>query len=119
MKQFFQNKIFRWLCIHIGVLLALLFILFVWKCPVQLFLGIPCPGCGVSRAYLACLRLDFREAFRLHPLFFTVAPTVLYAAHRRVLLRRFPIPRKAEYLTGGLLILAFFVVYIIRLPQFL
>lgn len=27
------------------------------------------PDCGMSRAWLACLRLDFKKAFYYHPLF--------------------------------------------------
>ena len=36
--------------------------------------GIPCPGCGSTRAYLAALRLDFGEAFRMHPLWPLTVP---------------------------------------------
>ncbi len=42
----------------------------VCGCPVRFFTGVSCPGCGMSRACLACLRLDFAEAFRFHPLVF-------------------------------------------------
>jgi hypothetical protein len=30
---------------------------------------IPCPGCGMTHAFLAAFRLDFADAFRWHPLF--------------------------------------------------
>ena len=36
----------------------------IWKMTV----GIPCPGCGMSHALLAALRLQFAEAFRWHPM---------------------------------------------------
>lgn len=36
--------------------------------------GIPCPGCGMTRAHLAALRLDFRAAFWYHPLWFLPLP---------------------------------------------
>lgn len=41
-------------------------------CPIRFVTGIPCPGCGLSRAYLALLELDFAGAFRYHPLFWAV-----------------------------------------------
>ena len=41
-------------------------------CPIRWITGIPCPGCGLSRAYLAFFRLVFREAFACHPLFWAV-----------------------------------------------
>ena len=34
--------------------------------------GVPCPGCGMTRATLAALRLDFQEAFRMHPMFWAM-----------------------------------------------
>lgn len=41
--------------------------------------GVPCPGCGLSRALAALLRLDFRTALRFHPMVFVLPPVVLYA----------------------------------------
>jgi hypothetical protein len=37
-------------------------------CPSALFLGVPCPGCGLTRATVAMLHGDFASALRLHPL---------------------------------------------------
>ena len=34
-------------------------------CVFRLMTGIPCPGCGMTRAWLAALRLDFSAAFAL------------------------------------------------------
>lgn len=41
-------------------------------CICRLVTGIPCPGCGMTRAWLAALRLDFAAAFAYHPLFWVV-----------------------------------------------
>ena len=38
---------------------------------------IPCPGCGMTRAWLSLLRGDFAGAFRAHPLFWTLPFLVL------------------------------------------
>ena len=40
-------------------------------CPIKFITGISCAGCGMSRAWLAFLRLDLHKAFYYHPLFFT------------------------------------------------
>jgi hypothetical protein len=37
-------------------------------CPVRRVLGVPCPGCGLTRAALAALHLDFASACGYHPL---------------------------------------------------
>ena len=46
--------------------------LFHLPCPVSHFLHVPCPGCGMTRAYLCLLRLDMAGAFRMHPMFWSV-----------------------------------------------
>ena len=38
-------------------------------CPIKFLTGVSCMGCGMTRAYLSLLRLDFAGAFRYHPLF--------------------------------------------------
>ena len=43
-------------------------------CPMATVLGIPCPGCGLTRATLALLKGDVRGALALHPLVFVLTP---------------------------------------------
>ena len=50
------------------ILLIFLFCLF-YRCPFKLFLHVECPGCGMTRAMISVLKLDFRQAFAYHPLF--------------------------------------------------
>ena len=33
---------------------------------------IPCPGCGLTRAYLSLLKGDIKQAFIYHPLFWII-----------------------------------------------
>ena len=69
---------------HKALLLAFLLIVVAYAmlfalgmtCPIKLVLGISCPGCGMSRAYLSALRLDFAAAFSYHPLWFLLFPFV-------------------------------------------
>lgn len=37
-------------------------------CPVKVFAGFPCPGCGTTRAALALADFDFAAAFAVSPL---------------------------------------------------
>lgn len=47
----------------------------VWKH----ILGFECPGCGMTRAAISCLKLDFAAAFGYHHLFWLMPFVVLYA----------------------------------------
>lgn len=42
-------------------------------------LGIPCPGCGLTRATLALLRGDVALAYHFHPLVFVLSPVYIGA----------------------------------------
>ncbi len=57
---------------------AVLSVLGVATCPSKVFFGIPCPGCGISRAFMSVLRLDFAAAFEYNPLWIVV-PVALVA----------------------------------------
>jgi len=57
---------------------VLLFFVFLYQCPIYALFGVQCPGCGITRAYVSALHLNFSAAFSYHPLFFIVAPLVSY-----------------------------------------
>ena len=57
------------------------------------FLGIPCPGCGMTRAFLSLLTLDFYQAVKYNVLIFFMPYIFMYIfcdfkhkAHNAVLL---------------------------------
>lgn len=86
-------------------------------CPVALFTGTACPGCGMTRAASYLVRGDIGAAFALHPLVVVVAAQ-LVGAWAWFLLRRIgkvrPMP---AVLTNTLLIgtaLALMVVWVMR-----
>ena len=41
-------------------------------CVFQALFRIPCPGCGMTRAYISLLRFDIQQAFAYHPMFWSV-----------------------------------------------
>lgn len=95
------------------------FFLLAWRvtgtsCTFQSTIGLPCPGCGLTRALLAALHGRFQEAFSLHPLFW-LAPLVILAV--LILLAVAPdrlSDPKLNRLWLGLAIL-FMVVYLVRM----
>lgn len=80
-------------------------------CPIKLLTGISCAGCGMTRAYRALLRLDFRAAFHYHPLF--VLPPV--ALGLMIFRRRLP----SRIFKGCMYAIAilFLIVYVYRMCQ--
>jgi hypothetical protein len=56
----------------------------LWRCPVAELLGLPCPGCGLTRAWLALSRGDLAGALRLHPLSPLVLPVAAVLLGREI-----------------------------------
>lgn len=48
-------------------------------CPLASVLGVPCPGCGLTRATLALAHGDLQHALELHPLVLVLAPLFIWA----------------------------------------
>lgn len=46
----------------------------IWK---TLF-HVDCPGCGLTRAFMKLISLDFQAAYHLNPMIFIVFPSVIY-----------------------------------------
>ena len=62
---------FLGVCASIASVYGVLFALGI-TCPIKHLTGISCPGCGMSRAVWALLRLDFAAAAYYHPLCFAL-----------------------------------------------
>ncbi len=96
-----------------------------WPCPIRYGLGIPCPGCGLTRALKALGAGDWQQAMVIHafaPLaavmliligYISIAPV----SHWQWILQRC---RLAEQKTGlsTLMIVLFIVYWLIRLLFF-
>lgn len=61
-------------------LIGAFYLLGVPICPMHQMLGIPCPGCGMTRATVDLLELHFADAWHMHPLVFVVVPVVGWTA---------------------------------------
>lgn len=78
-------------------------------CPILLLTGISCAGCGMSRAWLALLRLDLPGAAAFHPLFWLPVPTAA------LLLLRRRLPERFFRLSMAAVCILFITVYLARL----
>ncbi|HET8674323.1 MAG TPA: DUF2752 domain-containing protein [Blastocatellia bacterium] len=96
-----------------------------WQCPVLAVLGVPCPGCGLSRAVTALARGDWPASLNLHafaPLFVIAfaligAAALLPGRQRRSLLTKIEAAERRTGLTAILLI-AFMIYWLLRLLLF-
>ena len=69
--------------LKLGVLSVFLILLLTWyicdlPCIPRALTGIPCPTCGLTRAWLCALRLDLKAAFLQYPMFWAVPILILY-----------------------------------------
>ncbi len=76
-----KKRFFRVLLVLAAVLLVgMAYALFVRQtgygvpCIYKAFTGLDCPSCGISRMFLAMLRLDFAAAFGYNPVIFCLLP---------------------------------------------
>lgn len=107
-----KRSVLRKLCLFAAFALVFAFYL-VCRCPFKFFFGVPCPGCGMLRATLSLLKLDFSAAFGFHPLVFLMLPVGIYLVLRA--LKLFSFKKTTEKVLLGLLCAVFVAVYIIRL----
>ena len=54
-------------CAAVLACLILFALIFHDVCPVQILYGLPCPGCGLTRAGVLLLTGHFAAAFQMHP----------------------------------------------------
>ena len=81
-------------------------------CPIRWFTGISCPGCGMSRAFISLLRLDFAAAFRYHPMIY---PLPIFIPYYFLGSEKTPRRRKLKKFFLAVVIIMFFFVWIFRI----
>lgn len=104
-----KKTAFRLLLITISIVVVTL----MGGCPIRRFWGVSCPGCGMTRACVALLRLDFLAAAAYHPLVFVLIPGLLYFIFRELL--PFSLSRKAETILLAAFMVALVAVYCYRM----
>ncbi|MDR2546904.1 MAG: DUF2752 domain-containing protein [Lachnospiraceae bacterium] len=87
-------------------------VLFSATCPFYQLLGVPCAGCGMSRAVRFLLTAQFARAFFMNPLVFVIALFIIYC-----LFFRYGLGKPVPGFTVGITILAvsLLVLYVVRM----
>lgn len=99
-----------------GILLVLLMLLYAFfvGCPIYRLTGAPCPGCGMTRAFIAAMKLDVGTAFGCHPLFPLFAIETVYVLFRGMGLKRFVLAPRIELAIGIFSLGLLWIVWIYR-----
>jgi hypothetical protein len=88
-------------------------------CPMALTLGMPCPGCGVTRAFCFASHGHFREAFGYHALWpLLLAYFVFLWGYQMVEVVRGEPPKLPTYRIGGTAIVILLGFWVVRLVWF-
>lgn len=80
-------------------------------CPIKFLTGVSCAGCGMTRAFISLLKLDFSSAFYFHPLFFMPFVVLIIFLFRKYL------PKWFLKLSFIIILSSFIIVYFIRMFQ--
>ena len=75
-------KIYLILAIIGGIAFVLSLFAGISPCIIYHITGLPCPACGLTRAFISIGRLEWQQAFAYHPLFFMVPLVPLLAGGR-------------------------------------
>lgn len=108
-------KEYKWLGLVLVLYYLLMEVVFSAFCPLVIITGFPCPGCGITRAFLCVLTGQFVRAWNINPLIYGVILVTLYAGVQRYLLGR-----KVRGLRKILCILAILMigVYVYRMYRY-
>lgn len=84
-------------------------------CPSVVITGLPCPGCGLTRATFAFMRGDFLRAWELHPFIYILGIYVIvYCIRRYILLRDV----RSMYKCLLVILIAMLIFYIYRMIRY-
>ncbi len=96
------------------VLFTIMYVTFGTNCISVWLTGMPCPGCGLTRAGLAVLRFDFVEAWEMNPFIYAIGVYVVV-----VLIYRYLFNKKWKFVNmcGIIIAIAMCIYYIYRMKN--
>lgn len=90
-------------------------------CALRMLAGIPCPGCGLTRAFLLIVQGDIRTATEMHPFWIPIVFVLVSFAVGRYFIENKEKRRKIFYIIRLLAILTLigmFVLYVYRMVNY-
>ena len=81
-------------------------------CPLVIFCGLPCPGCGISRATMCFMTGRWQLAWQLNPVIFPIMLAAAYFAMNRYLLGR---KVRGMKILIAIIFVLLFLVYCVRM----
>lgn len=79
-------------------------------CPMVWITGFPCPACGLTRAGIRLLHLDFQGAWQMHPFIYAVAAGIAIFAGERYICKK---PVRKWFKVSCVICIGFMVIYYI------
>lgn len=83
-------------------------------CPIKTMTGIPCPACGMTRAWIHMLTGDLYGALTFHPLFFT-APWIVWLIIEESMGK---LQKRKIHLQMCIIVMAYLLLWVIRIWLF-
>lgn len=74
-----KKQTLRVLGICFAIFCGILLLSRFYQCPLYALSGVPCPGCGMTRAFFSLLQLDFVGAWNWNPAVYLVLLCSVYA----------------------------------------
>ncbi len=117
MKKYTKKEFLTIMAKHVGAGAAVLVVFYTLSkyfgsiCPTYRIFGICCPFCGMTRAHLAALRLDFSTALYYNPVFFLGLPCIFFMVHDKLFAPKY---EKFRKIMAGVLLGIIVAVYIVR-----
>lgn len=116
-KLFIKDiKSAKWVIIFVIAYFAFLRNMIFSMCPMVMITGYPCPSCGMTRAGIRLLHLDFAGAWEMHPFIYGVVLLVILFAWNRYIRMR-PMPKYLSWL-AGIMLIALVVFYVYRVKKY-
>lgn len=112
-----KSDIFKRVLILVGIFACtMLMWIFETGCLIKRITGIPCPSCGMTRAFFALINGNFAQSFELHPMLLSVPVLALmFIFYDKLFIGKTKIPSIMLFV---LIIIGFLINYIYQLSLF-